>query len=129
MKLDWLKSVDAALWPLGAAVGVAGSDFFVFRRTDPRILLLRPGGMGDLILLDIAAEELGLSPDRFLWLIEKRAEAWAKLRKLPYLCIDDGLARRHLEIAGRFPVVVNTEQRFGLSHASSRLAKRWGGKL
>jgi hypothetical protein len=116
-----LKRIDRALWPAAMAVAKAGAFLLRGRRPDPRPLILRPGGMGDLILLCVAAEELGCDPRRFFWVIERRSSVWARHLGLDYLCYDDGLAP-HWKIAGRFSVVVNSEQRFGLSQATAALA-------
>ena len=68
-----LKKMDGALWPAAVAVAKAGAFLLRARRQDPRPLILRPGGMGDLILLCVATEELGCDPRRFFWVIERRS--------------------------------------------------------
>ena len=91
--------------------------------------MLRPGGMGDLILLVIACEEAGLDPRRMLWVIEQRSEVWARHMGLEYLCYDSGLPGLLLKTAGRYRTVMNSEQRFGLSQAVAVAARSRGGRL
>ena len=124
-----LKKIDRALWPAAVAVAKAGAFFPRVRRQDPRPLILRPGGMGDLILLCVAAEELGCDPRGFFWVIERRSSVWARHLGLDYLCYDDRTVAQHARIAGRFSVVVNSEQRFGLSQATAALARGNGARL
>ncbi len=117
-----LKRLDRFLWNPAAGVAKAGSCIMGFRQRDPRPLILRPGGMGDLILLCIAAEELGCDLSNFLWAIERRSSAWARHLGLDYFCYDEGMVGQHCWIAGRFSTVINSEQRFGLSQATALLA-------
>jgi hypothetical protein len=124
-----LKKIDDALWPAAVAVAKAGSFFLRARRQDPRPLILRPGGMGDLILLCVAAENLGCDPRRFFWVVERRSSVWARHLELDYLCYDDHTVTQHARIAGRFSVVINSEQRFGLSQATAALACGSGAML
>jgi hypothetical protein len=117
-----LRQLDGTFW-LAAVAGAKVASFAIpLRRPDPRPLILRPGGMGDLILLTIAAEELGLDPRDFFWVIERRSRVWAKHLRLDHICYDDGLFARHLQLAGRFSTIINSEQRFGLSQATALLA-------
>jgi hypothetical protein len=122
-----LKYVDK-LWPGAALVAKLGS-LGRFQRRDPRPLILRPGGMGDLILLCVAAEQLGVNPRAFFWMIERRSKIWAKHLGLDYICYDEGFLAQHWRIAGRFSRVVNSEQLFGLSQATALLARARGGIL
>lgn len=117
-----LREMDRSLWLPAVIAAKAGSLLFRSRIQDPRPLILRPGGMGDLILLCIAIEELGHDPRKFFWVIEKRSSIWAKHLQLDYACFDDNLLRQNWKIAGRFPTVINTEQFFGLSQATALLA-------
>ena len=86
-----LQQIDSEVWPLATLIGRVGSLVWRFRRSDGRPLIVRPGGMGDLILLCVAAEDLGLDPRNFFWLIERRSRAWAQRRGLDYCCYDDGI--------------------------------------
>jgi len=124
-----LKAADRMLWPAAVVAARAGSLLARFRRLDPRPLILRPGGMGDLIFLSIAAEQLGFDPKLFFWIIERRSSVWARHLGLSFLCYDDGLVTRHLRIAGRFRTVINSEQYFGLSQATALLARAGEGTV
>lgn len=123
-----LKTVDA-LWPAALTIAKAGAFLLRFRRQDPRPLILRPGGMGDLILLCVAAEQLGCDPKDFFWVIERRSGVWARHLGLDHICYDDHLAVQHWKIAGRFKIVINSEQFFGLSQATAKLACGRGSML
>jgi hypothetical protein len=117
-----LRRIDAALWPAAAAVGKIASWCMRFRPSDQRPLILRPGGMGDLIVLCIAVEQLGLDPRAFFWVIEHRSKIWARRLGLPHVCYDDGIVRQNWRLAGRFGTVINSEQFFGLAQATALLA-------
>ena len=54
---------------------------------------------------------------------------WARHLGLDYLCYDDHTVTQHARIAGRFSVVINSEQRFGLSQATAALACGSGAQL
>jgi ADP-heptose:LPS heptosyltransferase len=82
-----------------------------------RTLIVRPGGLGDFICADIALQELGLDARDFTWLIETRSRPWARLRRLPHVCYDDKPREAMSRVMGRFSLVINTEQRFGLAEA------------
>ena len=81
-----LKKMDGALWPGAVAAAKAGAFLWRARRQDPRLLIVRPGGMGDLILLCVAAENLGWDPRCFFWVIERRSSAWARHLGLDHVC-------------------------------------------
>jgi ADP-heptose:LPS heptosyltransferase len=108
-----LKSIDPFFWPIARVFGALLRH--LPRRNRHKILLVRPGGLGDLICLHLALLRVGIDPSKCQWLIEKRSEPWAKLHGLPYECYDSGLIKTLLKWAGRFEQVVDTEQRFGLS--------------
>jgi hypothetical protein len=126
-----LKTVDRWAWRPAAAIGELGAlgANILGSRPATHTLILRPGGMGDLILLTLAIEEMGLDPRSFDWLIEKRSELWAKRLGLRYLAYDRDPLRTHFTIAGAYARVINTEQRFGLSQATALLARRRGGQV
>jgi ADP-heptose:LPS heptosyltransferase len=92
--------------------------------------IVRPGGMGDLILLTAAMRQLGLSPNDFFWIIEKRSSAWARHLNLRHLCYDEvRFAIDAFWHCDRHSLVVNSEQFFGLSSILSRWIKADNGKL
>jgi ADP-heptose:LPS heptosyltransferase len=84
-------------------------------KKNPRPLVLRPGGMGDLVLLTLALRELGQDFCRFDFVIEKRSEAWAKHLGLRYYCYDRVRDLRIIWQIGSRTTVVDTEQLHGLS--------------
>ena len=125
-----LKALDGVLSRPAAHVGtgIAAITGRLRRRsTDPRPFIVRPGGLGDLIMCQIALEALGHDPRSVLWLIERRSAVWAERQGLPYLAYDDGLPSVLRKVAGRHKVVVNTEQHFGLSQAVAGAAVAAGG--
>src|ERR1043166_6030136 len=130
MRARDLVRLDPWLWAAAVRFGTLGASLFVLRK-DPasRPLMVRPGGMGDLILLCVAVEALGLTTDRFFWLIEQRSAPWARRVGLEFSCYDDSPLRTHLRLAGRHPLVINTEQRFGLSQATAILTRQRGGTI
>jgi glycosyl transferase family 9 (putative heptosyltransferase) len=117
-----LRRIDRAFWPAALIAAKIGSWCLRYRRQDPRALILRPGGMGDLIVLCIAVEQLGFDPRDFFWVIEKRSSVWARHLGLDYACYDDGLVKQNWKLAGRFATIVNSEQFFGLSQATAAIA-------
>ena len=124
---DLLKRVDPLLSPAGTRV--AGWLRPPRRARDSRTLIVRPGGMGDLILAQLAAEMLGLPETDLRWLIEGRSAGWATHLGLDFLSYDQRLPRVAMAVAGRYPRVVNTEQRFGLSMSFARWATARRGEL
>jgi Glycosyltransferase family 9 (heptosyltransferase) len=121
-----LKSLDRYLWRPCAIAGKLVSLFPGV--TEERTAILRPGGMGDLIMLCVAAEQLGLDPKSFFWIIEKRSALWARHLGLDYLCYDTA-SGIPFAFRGRFRTVVNSEQYFGLSQALALAIRAPRGKL
>jgi ADP-heptose:LPS heptosyltransferase len=99
------------------------------RETFGKTLVIRPGGMGDLICADIALENLGLDPHHFTWLIEGRSKPWAEYRGLPHLCYDVNPLKTLKQVWNRYALVINTEQYFGLTEAYSLLALTTDGRI
>lgn len=124
-----LKRLDRPLCYFACVFAYAFRFLSVFRAAETRTLVVRPGGMGDLICCTIALEELGLSPKNYIWLIEKRSEPWAKRLQLDYFCYDRSLIKVLFWTGGRFQKVVNTEQLFGLSQAFALAAASISGRL
>ncbi len=94
-----------------------------------RPLVVRPGGMGDLICLCLALEDLGHDPTSCTWLIEQRSRPWAEYLDLDFVCYDADLPGALARIRGRYRTVINTEQRFGLAQAAALAATAPGGRL
>lgn len=82
-------------------------------------LIVRPGGMGDLIVAMIALENIDQEPRDFHWLIEKRSEGWARHHGLTYWCYDRQPTRLLVTRLGGYSRVINTEQLYGLAQAFS----------
>ncbi|HET6509498.1 MAG TPA: glycosyltransferase family 9 protein [Baekduia sp.] len=125
-----LKDVDRPLSLVAAVVGRAiGAAASAARAADGRLLVVRPGGMGDLIAAQIAVEELGRDPRADVrWVVERRSAAWARNQGLDHVAYDDRPAAALAALAGRHAVVVNTEQLFGLSQGLTLAAGRRGGR-
>ena len=109
---SFLKRLDALLYPeaclFAASLPKSG------RAPDEKPLVVRPGGLGDLVCADIALQELGRDARDFLWLIEMRSQPWAAYRGLPHLCYDVGFATTLARTVGRHALVIDSEQLFGL---------------
>jgi ADP-heptose:LPS heptosyltransferase len=127
VQISVLKRLDPVLSP-GACWLAA---FFPKERPKPpdKALVLRPGGMGDLICADIALQELGLNACDFTWLIETRSRAWARLRRIPHVCYDEKPRAALARVLGRYPLVINTEQRYGLAEAYALACRAKRGRL
>ena len=83
--------------------------------------MIRPGGMGDLIVLQAAAEHLGIDPVKDVsWLIESRSAPWAERQGLRYYCYDRWDDVRRLIQRDPWKLLANSEQRYGLSQAATR---------
>jgi heptosyltransferase II len=120
VQTSFLKRLDALLYP-GACLLAAGVPKPGLA-PEEKALIVRPGGMGDLICADIALQELGRDARDFFWLIETRSQPWAAYRGLPHLCYDAGFAGVLAKIRGRHQRVINSEQLFGLAQATALLA-------
>jgi ADP-heptose:LPS heptosyltransferase len=127
VQTSFLKGLDAILYP-GACLLAS-----VLPRPDRALsgqpLILRPGGLGDLICADIALQELALDARDFTWLIESRSKPWAVYRGLPHFCYEENPLKTLGQVRGRSSLVINTEQFFGLTEAYALLARAKGGRL
>ncbi len=112
-----LKFLDLAVWPIGLQVGRVLSRRPHPSGTTQQVALIRPGGLGDLVLLTMAIEDMSLPFAFFRFFIESRSVAWAKHLGLDYVVIDRGLFKTLGSHRGRYKTVLNTEQFFGLSQA------------
>ena len=130
MLLRCLKLADLTLTKFASVVGALLSGAFSrVSRARPEILVLRPGGMGDLVCLDIAGQNFNLA-DNAIFVIERRSRPWAEYRRFKFVCYDsvEGVLFFFRNL-GRFACVVNSEQRFGLSQAAALALMRKGGSL
>ena len=95
MTSQGLKSLDRVVGPwmpglvhvLNPVLGIR-SYLKPGRNADSSPLIVRPGGLGDLVCLQMAIENLGLDIRRFRFIIERRSEPWAALHDLNYLSYD-----------------------------------------
>ena len=108
-KLSVIRALDQMLWPttLLAARLVAK----IPRRRTESPVIIRPGGMGDLICVHMAMEHLGIDPQSYTWVVETRSMPWVSLMDLPHRIISPRLA---LAVA-KYRHVVNSEQHYGAS--------------
>ena len=118
MSLLWLKKLDG-LSKLAPKTLLRGKT-----TPKPGTAIVRPGGLGDMVLLTKAVIELGLDPSGFSWFAEKRNSIWLEYLGVPF---------RHYHEAGvllevglgksKFEKVICTEQFHGLAAVfSARLA-------
>ena len=109
----WLKKMDfvADLFP--KAILCASCS----RRSEGSgCCIVRPGGLGDLVVLTRAFLEEGLNPREAFWILERRNREWARYLGLPHCCYDEWVGfRAGLWGERRFRIVVNSEQGFGLA--------------
>lgn len=124
-----LKLWDRFFAPIGAVIGLVLRFFMSFIRSGKGVLIVRPGGMGDLVLLTLACEKLKLNPKSYVWLIETRSEPWAKHLGLNYKCYDRNPILTLLRLAAGFDIVINSEQLFGLAQAFAVACTHRRGKL
>lgn len=121
----WLKRLDglAALSPR-ILLGPRGAE------TTESPIVLRPGGLGDMVLLTRAAVEAGIDLASICWVGERRNTQWTRYLGLPAYEYDSLSAfRRLLSGALRSRTVLNSEQTFGLAALfAARLTAR-GGRL
>jgi hypothetical protein len=90
-------------------------------------MIVRPGGLGDLVLLTKALQEYDVSQVEILWLIERRSEPWAREIGLRYICYDDikTFPALLVALATWAPrCIINSEQKYGLSQVIVELARR-----
>lgn len=85
------------------------------RRLDSRTLVVRPGGLGDLVVATAVVSDLGVSMNRTHWLIERRSEPWAKYLSLSYSLYDRLSDPLKMYSTTQFAQVVILEQLFGLA--------------
>ena len=108
-RLSVIRALDQLLWPIALIVSRLLAK--IPRKQDNRRVIIRPGGMGDLICCQIALETLGLDPKDFVWVIESRSLPWVEMMKFDYHLISPKL----LLNVGRYRNVINTEQHYGAS--------------
>lgn len=125
-----LKKIDYFFWSFACLFVVTFKSFFDFSKKKQilKYLIIRPGGMGDLIHVQMAMKTLNLQSSEFIWLIENRSKVWAELHQLRYYCYDDYRDFKKI-LNFRFSFVLNSEQFFGLSQALALLLRKKQGCL
>jgi len=98
-------------------------------KPNPKPLLVRPGGLGDLVCLHMAMEAAGLDIRQYRFLLERRSEPWAVLHGLDYLSYDGSEVKALLQERCASADVVCTEQRFGLALAFAEACRAPNGRL
>lgn len=121
----WMPGLVHALHSLLSLRSPLGSH----RKVEAKPLLVRPGGLGDLICLHMAIEAAGLDVRQFRFLIERRSEPWAALHGLDYITYDGSGLRVLLGEWSASNCVVCTEQRFGLALAFAEACRAPEGRL
>jgi hypothetical protein len=128
--IDRTALTRAMDWPIAIALLAIGAVFRLRGWLSPPLAqtpLVRPGGLGDLICLDMAASDIGgLQP---LYFVEKRSVVWAATRHLPHVRYDANALRTLWRHAGRYRAVIVTEQRYAAALAYGWALKARGGRL
>ena len=107
--LDWLMAAALlAAWPFGWLMAKW------MRRKPDGTAIVRPGGMGDLICLDMALQSgRGSTSERVTYYLDGRSTVWAGYRGLDFVRYDRKFLRTLLSGMGRYEKVIVTEQFFG----------------
>jgi ADP-heptose:LPS heptosyltransferase len=109
----FLKKIDILVYLPLIFISRIFSILFLWRNKSENVLVVRPGGMGDLVCLTIAMEDVKVSRHQIVFLIQKRAKPWAEHLKLNYIII--GFNALFFKNIYKFNTVINTEQLYGLS--------------
>lgn len=118
MREKKLKSLDHVIMAaLLLAVPTAWLLCRIFRRKRSGIALIRPGGMGDLICLEMAMKHAPIASSEITYFIDARSAAWASYRQLRAVRYDIKTIYVLLKNAGRFKSIVVSEQLFGSAAA------------
>lgn len=123
-----LVTVDPYTWHAAFAVARGIALLATGRERSNRPLIVRPGGLGDLVTATAALEDLGFAPSSMDWVIERRSALWAEYLGLPHRCYDRS-PRRWFDGLGARTLCIDTEQRYGLSAAFARLLTHSDGAL
>lgn len=101
--------------------------YFSFGKTDDKCLVVRPGGMGDLILFDLAIRMADFDVNSFIFIIQKRAEPWAKFRNLNYVLLDQNFLK--FLFFSKYKYVICSEQYFASAADFSQKFVKKDGSL
>lgn len=103
------------------AVPLAWMAGLLLRRKRRGTAFIRPGGMGDLICLQVAVEQVPQLSGPLSYFIDGRSSAWAHYQQLSSVRYDRRALRSLLSHLGRFEKVIVTEQYFGSAAAYALL--------
>ena len=113
-----LKLLDPLIaFALLLATPLAWLAGLLLRRERHGTALIRPGGMGDLICLQIATGHVPRLAGPVTYFIDGRSAAWAQYQQLRSIRYDLKTLATLLAQMGRFEKVIVTEQRFGAAAA------------
>lgn len=108
----WLKRVDSLAHLLPGRL----IRSLLARPESRGVCLLRPGGLGDLVVLTRAFLELGIDPREVDWVVESRNAPWLDYLGIPYLLYHQLRGVLSVLLRGvRYEKVLNTEQYHGLA--------------
>ena len=124
-----LIALDRYLSPPALVVARGLSALGSLKRSSNRTLIVRPGGLGDLIVATAALADLGLDPAAFDWVVERRSAVWAAHLGLSFWCYDEAGVLPLVRLAGSRTLCINLEQRYGLAAAFARAAVARRGVL
>jgi len=122
--LFFINHLTFFLLPLARWMGRIRSSLISKAALD--ILVIRPGGMGDLVMATEALKNFENEPSIF-WLIEKRSAQWAEHLGLRFVCYDDPAQWKKLS-GLKFKTILNLEQRYSLSQTPAEFLKDNEGK-
>jgi len=113
--LIFLKNLDGLSKLLPKALCGLGSGSIYLARESKKPTIIRPGGLGDMVLLTEALKILGISPDFFDWVCEPRNSSWLKeiygIQPMHYLSKDGArdFALGLWSNSSNLPLIINTE--------------------
>lgn len=108
----WLRDFDN----LSRLPGMSVFRKFSSKVGKEAICIIRPGGLGDMVLLTRALQEEGFDLNHFTWIGEKRNTPWLDYLGIPYSDYSNPIY--FLDIMRgkfKFNYVINSEQHYGLS--------------
>ncbi len=112
MNIRWLRSIDGLAKIIPTSLLRFGNNY----STEYPTAVIRPGGLGDLVVLTRAAIELEVDITKLFWLVEKRNKPWLDYLGISSCCYDsfDGI-KTILCGTKQFRTIINTEQYHGLA--------------
>ncbi|OVE80222.1 hypothetical protein BVY02_00935, partial [bacterium J17] len=94
------------------------------------IAIIRPGGLGDLVVLTEACLLAGIHPDAFTWIVEPRNAIWLDYLGISYICYNKPLSLwKTLQGKQCFDVTIVSEQIHGLAILYANRVTSKNGKV